>query len=174
MRGTLDVDPEAIDYGRATPALRALLRDAQHSTFDVLRLKDGRVIERRSTPQYLDTQVVGRVWSYRDITESENVARTLAEREETFRSIVTQATDAAGNQVKSVVDPAYGVMLSQTDAVVVGVVEAGGAKPTIEPTRLCRAPVISLERERLESPDPREEWSLDRERLDASPELRDE
>ena len=43
----------------ATPPLEAL---------DVLELTDGRVFERFSRPQQLDGQVVGRVWSYRDVS----------------------------------------------------------------------------------------------------------
>jgi PAS domain S-box-containing protein len=42
---------------------------------DVLALKDGRRIERDSLPQVVDGKTVGRVWSFRDITE-----RTEAER----------------------------------------------------------------------------------------------
>jgi PAS domain S-box-containing protein len=35
----------------------------------VLRLKDGRVIDRHSQPQMLDGRVNGRVWCYRDVTD---------------------------------------------------------------------------------------------------------
>lgn len=38
-------------------------------SFDTVKLKDGRAFERFSRPQYIDGQVVGRLWSYRDITE---------------------------------------------------------------------------------------------------------
>jgi len=43
---------------------------------DVIRLRDGRILERHSRPQWLDGEPVGRVWSFRDVT-----ARKLAERE---------------------------------------------------------------------------------------------
>ena len=39
-----------------------------------MELSDGRVIERESRPQRLDGAAIGRVWSYRDVTETRQVA----------------------------------------------------------------------------------------------------
>ena len=52
------------------------------SSHDLLELKDGRRIERDSLPQVVDGKTVGRVWSFRDVTEKlqaeESIERTLS------------------------------------------------------------------------------------------------
>jgi diguanylate cyclase (GGDEF)-like protein len=45
---------------------------------DTLQFKDGRVFERHSRPQQIDGAVVGRVWSFRDVTERTKLVDQLA------------------------------------------------------------------------------------------------
>jgi diguanylate cyclase (GGDEF)-like protein len=46
-------------------------------SFDVLECADGRVYERFSLPQRIDDDIVGRVWTYRDVTDRKRLEREL-------------------------------------------------------------------------------------------------
>jgi PAS domain S-box-containing protein/putative nucleotidyltransferase with HDIG domain len=53
--------------------------------FDVLDFADGRVYERYSRPQLIGDEIVGRVWSFRDVTKRATAERALRESEESLR-----------------------------------------------------------------------------------------
>ena len=61
-------DPEAF-----LMPVRDLYASPEQQAFDVLRFKDGRVFERHSMPQLVDSESVGRVWSFRDVTDRERL-----------------------------------------------------------------------------------------------------
>jgi PAS domain S-box-containing protein len=55
--------------------VRDLETQPQAESFDSLRFWDGRFYERYSRPQRIGDEIVGRVWSYRDVTEREQLLR---------------------------------------------------------------------------------------------------
>lgn len=59
----------------------------------IVHFKDGRVFERYSQPHYLSGKIVGRVWSYHEVTERWRSEQALRENEERFRVVAETATD---------------------------------------------------------------------------------
>jgi PAS domain S-box-containing protein len=55
---------------------------SKDETFDTLELKDDRVFELFSRPQMIDGRLVGRVWSYRDVTEKKEAEAALTAAKE--------------------------------------------------------------------------------------------
>ncbi len=58
------------DPGQFRERIEEIYRSSPPESFDVLELADGRVFERSSRIQCVDDRNVGRVWSFRDVTES--------------------------------------------------------------------------------------------------------
>ena len=79
------VDPEAF-----LAKVRALY-DSDKEDNDVVLFKDGRVFERYSRPLMLEGPMMGRVWSFRDITERMMAGEALKKSEVRFQELFNDA-----------------------------------------------------------------------------------
>jgi PAS domain S-box-containing protein len=74
--------------------IRSFSDTSKADTFDTLEFADGRVYERFSRPQLVDDAVVGRVWSFRDVTARHWAVASLRESEHKFKMLFESANDA--------------------------------------------------------------------------------
>ena len=104
------IPPEAAASGRDADLLNAVLHqledpagflqrvtelyaDPEASSSEEIRLADGRVFDRRSEPQRLAGKSVGRVWSFRDVTETRQAAEALRESQSLLELFFSQSLD---------------------------------------------------------------------------------
>ena len=73
------ISPTFRDIGQHSSRLNEIYISSPPETFDLIELADGRVFERFSKIQSVNERNVGRVWSYRDITDRRRTEDALRE-----------------------------------------------------------------------------------------------
>ncbi|MEO6456566.1 MAG: ATP-binding protein [Ginsengibacter sp.] len=72
---------QLINPGEFLSKVKELYIKKNELSFDILHFKDGRIFEHYSQPQLINAECVGRVWNFRDITESKLAEETLRRSE---------------------------------------------------------------------------------------------
>lgn len=72
------VKSQIVNYGEFVERIDYLYLHPEQSSFDEIQFKDGKVFERYSTGNKLDNTIIGRVWSFRDVTERKKMEQEIA------------------------------------------------------------------------------------------------
>lgn len=81
------------DYKDFQETLETTYDQPEVESFDILGLKDGRIVERYSKPQKIGGKTVGRVWSFRDVTQRLRAEEERRASEEKYRSLFEESKD---------------------------------------------------------------------------------
>ena len=98
---------QVIDATVVQARIKELYAHPQDSSVDLLHLIDGRTFLRHSQPQRIGNDIVGRVWSFADITEqrkSEQAALTAAQTKAAFLANMSHEIRTPMNGVIGMVD----------------------------------------------------------------------
>ena len=85
------IGPQLKDPAGYLARVQEIVASSAAETFDVLELKDGRVFERNSAIQLIKQRNVGRVWSFRDITQRKRAEDALANEKRVLEKIASGA-----------------------------------------------------------------------------------
>ena len=78
--------------------VKEIYNNSKSESFDIIEFKDGKIYERHSRPQLIDDKVIGRVWSFWDVTEQKK-----SERELSLKNKELQKTNSEKDKLFSII-----------------------------------------------------------------------
>jgi signal transduction histidine kinase len=107
----------------------------ERQSISQVRCSDGRIFERYSAPQRVGERIVGRVWSFRDISERERLLRSALFLSDATRLLASLEVEQALDAVARIAVPYMG------DGCAIDVFGAGGPRRLIAISRDPRTPI---------------------------------
>ncbi|CCQ10508.1 putative two-component hybrid sensor and regulator [Pseudoalteromonas luteoviolacea B = ATCC 29581] len=101
---------QLVDTDDARLRVKTLYKTPEIEAKEILHFKDGRVFERVSLPMSIDGEVVGRVWSFTDVTEAHHKQEELQKSQEIAEKASKAKSEFLANMSHEIRTPMNGVL----------------------------------------------------------------